>query len=207
MTLKPPESEEAWEECMSAFLDKEMPANDMIEFERMLEKYPLHAAQMERLRLASGLLREWKIDPQTPDPAFLRKVRGLSQSGGNITWRTWFGTLRLQPVLPAFLTGILAGILFMTLIYKESKSEAVYTPRIKVTASGTAISPAQAHMLLETEELRVKVLNELDQMNIGSAMEYYNELKKKYPESRALRDLYENRTLRLLQKGVRLASY
>ena len=209
MTWKTPESEEAWEECLSTYIDGEMSADDIIELERILETNPERSAQLEEICHTSCLLQEWEIDVPTPDPAFVQEACRLTEPKQDFKWKSWFKTLRMQSALPSFLIGIFVGIVFMTLASSGNTSDVLPTTTVERVISESAISPSQAEKLLgemEAEGLKTKVLNELKQQNADRALETFEELQEKYPESRALKDLNENRKLSLLRKRPELAS-
>lgn len=195
MTWKTPETEEAWEECLSAYVDGEMSSDDRTELENILKSDPKRATQLEDLKKTSSLLREWKIDAPLPDAAFISEVRNQAGQKRNSTLASWFRSFKVQHALPSFIIGVLVGILIVNQNV-EPAVESETKPEQKV--SEYSISSSQTDELLEevdAQALKGKILNELKHRNIATAFETYKELEAKYPESQALKSLNENRRL------------
>ena len=94
MTWKPPESEDAWLECLSAYLDGEMSVEDRRALEKVIETDPQRAEQLHALRQTSRLLEEWDVDAPEPQPAFLQQLdRTAEGAESNIRWRGEIGNM------------------------------------------------------------------------------------------------------------------
>lgn len=201
MIWKVPETEEAWEEYLSSYIDGELSPDDIPGLEDLLEKFPERAVQLKSLRSTSGFLKTWKIDAPVPDASFIREVRRQAGFKQEVNFFSWLRTLRLQTILPSFAVGLLAGIVMMSAFNKDSVPGNANTMALKHVAPEYTISQRQANELfaeVDAEGLKVKVLDELRKQNIDAALEAYKELKKKYPESRAFKELNENRKMRFL---------
>lgn len=199
MRWKKPKTEEAWEEYLSAYIDGELSRDEIIGLEDLLKKNPDRKAQMESLKSTSGFLKKWVIDAPMPDAAFIRNVRKQAWVKDKSTFLSWFKTLRLQTILPSFIVGLFVGVIFMSVYAKESKTYITDTMVSRHVSSEHTLSQRQAEELfkeVDAEGLKAKVLDELKNQNIDAALETYHKLKSKYPESRALRDLNENRKMR-----------
>ena len=199
MRWKKPETEEAWEEYLSAYIDGELSRDEIVGLEDLLKKIPERKAQLERLKSTSGFLKKWKIEAPVPDASFISEVRRQAGQKKEFTFLSWFRTLRFQTILPSFIVGLFVGVIFMSVYAKESKTYITDTMVSRHVSSEHTLSQRQAHELfkeVDAEGLKAKVLDELKNQNIDAALETYHKLKTKYPESRALRDLSEDRKLR-----------
>ena len=199
MTWKIPETEEAWEECLSAYLDGELSPDEITGLENLLKKNQERSDQLEKLKNTSGFLQKWEIDAPVPDASFIREVRRQSEIKKEVIFFSWFRTLRLQTILPSFAIGLLAGIVFMSVFNNNSIPENASTMVLKHVTPYYTISQRQANDLFaeaDAEGLKAKVLKKIKEQNISAALVLFKKLKKKYPDSQALRDLNRDRKLR-----------
>lgn len=207
---KRPESDEAWEEKLSAYLDDEMSEEERVEVERCLEEEPLRGEQLAALRETSGMLREWQVEPPRPDAEFVHQFRDVAANGRSRSWR---GLSWLRPVFPAFAAGLAVGVMGMAALRGENapapRESAPPVGIVEPRPVNATISPAQADGLLiemEAEGLKASVLEEIGKYNAAQALKAFEELEQNYPQSIALRDLTEDRRFRRLSERMQLAS-
>lgn len=204
MTWKIPETEEAWEEYLSAYMDGELSGEEKCKLEELLKSNPDQAARLEELRKTSGFLQEWEIDTPVPEATFIREIRNQAAPEENFNLISWLRSFKLQRVVPSFLAGMVVGILTITFMNRDDRTIILYKPEPEYVTSKYSISPNQADVLLTevyAEGLKEKMLDELKQQNIKEALEVYKTLKAKYPDSQVLKELSKNRKLRFLQAG------
>ena len=204
MNWKKPETENEWEEYLSAYMDGELSPDEKSGLEELLESNPEQAARLEKLKKTSRFLQEWEIDTPVPGAAFIREIRSQASPEENFSLISCFRQFKLQRAVPSFLAGMVVGILAITFINRDSGTVIFYKAEPEYVTSKYSISPAQADKLLTevyAEGLKERMLNELKQQNIEAAFEVYKTLKEKYPDSQALEALNKIRELRFLQAG------
>lgn len=154
MTWKPPESEEAWLECLSAYLDGEMEPDAERAIERVLEIDPRRAEQFRALQHTSHLLQEWDVEAPEPIPAFERQSRQILGESRRSTFQNLyeqffsFPSFRWGFQAAVFLLGVLTGV-FGTSLFQHATSSPGRTARQTYpTAVHVFVSPNQAENLL-----------------------------------------------------------
>jgi len=221
MTWKPPETEAGWQECLSAYLDDELGAEEARTLEVWLASDARRAEQLEALRGLSRVLREWSLEAPAPDPAHLRELRqALAERGPRRAWAWaawpdfsgWRPRWAFQTAI--FLLGVLVGVAGPRMIARPG---ALSAPAGRAVASaapapreelGLAISPRQSEQLareVRAGGLRDAVMQGLDKQDWQTAREALDKLRQQYPDSQALRELKKDPSLRRLENQWAMA--
>jgi len=220
MTWKPPENEEAWQECLSAYLDGEVPDEERRSLEQYLLRDARRAAQLEELQRLSGVLSEWKIPAPEPDPLFENKIRArvlkntsrekYSSLNIIIPWK-----LRWAAHAAIFLLGVMIGGLIMSLVLMNiTKESRAFLPQGKPPApshiqaafpetSLANISPSQADALLReisAAQLKEKMMGQIKRQNWDQAALLYKSLSDQYRDTKVFKDLQNDKYLETMKK-------
>lgn len=217
MTWKAPTSEEAWQECLSAYLDGEIPDEDRRALEEHLEHDDARTGQLEEMRRLSNLLQEWQVEAPEPQPAFVRAMRDVLETKAASGVRAWFAGLFAPGPRPRwraamFLAGVFAGV-FSTLFIQERirrPESTLFTepPRQPVTqviirpdVVQLTISPNQADDLLRevaAANLRARILEQIDKKDMAGALAAYQTISERYSDTIVFQELEQNNQLRRL---------
>jgi len=220
MTWKPPENEKAWQECLSAYLDGEMPPEERRELEQYLQKDAGRAAQLEELQRLSGVLSEWGITAPEPDPAFENKIR--THVTQNTSRAKYFS---LNIIIPwkfrwaahaaIFLLGVLVGALFMSIflmnLMKESGSFSPpgnihaqrQVPAAPPETSLAIISSSQADALLReisAAQLKDQLMEQIGRKNWDQASSLYRSLSDRYRDTKVFKELENDKYLETMKR-------
>lgn len=201
MTWKIPETEEEWEECLSAYMDGELSPDEKTEMEKTLKKNPDRFVQLEIMKKTSGFLKKWEIKAPLPDTSFIRELRNQAEPEKSFKIFAWLKNMRFRTILPSFAVGLFAGIFFMSVFNSNSTSQNYVVTASKYTEPEYKLSQRQTNELFSemgAEMLKVKMLDELNKRNIEAALKTYKKLENKHPESSALKELKGNRKLRFI---------
>jgi anti-sigma factor RsiW len=203
-----PETEEAWQECLSAYLDGELPAAERRALEQRLAADPERARQLAALRGVSDLLCQWEAP--APDAAFEYALREVVVAGGAPARRTSHdrrfapAPLRWRFGLALFWAGVFVGALGVQ--WTRRPPVPPPPPRqlaAQATTSVLALSADQSrriHREVEADALKQRFLRALDERQWARARDLADELTRAYPESDALRELHANPALRRLKE-------
>jgi anti-sigma factor RsiW len=224
MNRKRPQTEEAWTELLSAYLDGELEADERRALESWLAEEPARARQMEELRRVGGLLQEWTVEAPEPDPALVRALiapparRRRPEAGKWGAAMFWF--LRVPGLAHAaiFLLGMLVGIGAMQarqrtheISLAPARAEApAQTPEREsqvaaLAGPGESIPPGQADRIwreVQAGNLKNRVMTRMNQGDFREAVKAWRELNEKYPDSGALRQLRERPAVRQLAQQL-----
>ncbi len=220
MSWKPPENEEAWQECLSAYLDGEMPDEERRNLEQYLRNDARRASQLSELQRLSGILSEWEIPAPEPSPVFENKIRTHVSKN---TSRAKYSSLNI--IIPwklrwavhaaIFLLGALVGGLVMSLaLMNIMKQSAEFIPpekrpapqRIQAASPETSlatISPSQADALLReisAAQLKEKMVGQIKRQNWDQAALLYKSLSNQYGETKVFKDLPNDKYLETMKK-------
>lgn len=162
MSWKPPTTESAWEECLSAYADGELDADTKAALEVHLQQDAKRAQQLDAIRKATAVLQSWTVNPPRMDPAFRESLNQREmQSGVSQARSRWRGALRLAAV---FAMGVVAGMLMMN----GTRPMTIESPVARVEeklpeAREPVITPSQADaVFLEVEAAALSRRIELD---------------------------------------------
>jgi anti-sigma factor RsiW len=224
MNWMPPETEEGWQECLSAYLDGELEPEERRALEAHLAADPRRNEQLQSLRGLSRVLGEWSVEAPAPDPKHLRELCGaleerVERRPGGWSWLSsltgWGPRWAFQAAI--FLLGVLAGIVGPRLIGHPSGMgqppagrEIASAPIARNEGAGlnAAISPDQADQLareVKANGLRDSVIQGLDKNDWQTARQAFETLRRQYPDSGALRELEKNESLRWIKKQLVVA--
>ena len=214
MNWRIPENDEQWTECLSAYMDGEIPDEERSELEEHLRTDDERARQLDELRVTSDSLKEWEVSVPEPTPEFVRKMNSLLEKRDRAS-RPNPGRLlsirRLQPVV--FSLGIFCGIIG-TLAYERRNDEPVIpetrveTPRIqRKSESVPAMSADTDAMLREVAAagLRNQVIEQIEKEDWEEASSVYDELVERYGDTSTVRDFQEERNIRFLRARFNVA--
>ncbi len=215
MSWKPPDSEQAWLECLSAYLDYEINDEGRRALEQVLETDPRRAEQLRALRETARLLQEWEVGAPEPQPGFLQQLDRIAEdeSAGCLArfHDGWFRKMsfRWQFQAALFALGVLTGILgtIMVLGGRSAQSGALAPVQAQGTthlaASRQAISPSQAEDLLRegaANGIKAEVVREIRRRNWETAALAYEKLLIEYADTSVVANLERDREVRLLKK-------
>ena len=204
MSWKPPESEVAWDEALSAYLDGELSDQERRGVEKALEKDARLSARLETYRSLSGLLRESRVEAAEPDGAFVREWKGVYEEGRRpVPARrpmahvrpVWFRALSYAAIL---CIGIFLGAFADDLAKDRQIAAPKETPTpsspmtIRVVSATPAISPRQAANLIrenEAENLKNEVLKNIKRSEWKGAWAAGWKLGKEYSDTLNMDDL------------------
>ena len=215
MIWKPPETEEAWQECLSAYLDGEMTLEEKNALENHLLKNPARAEQLEELRKLDSLLPQWGIEVQPPDKTFEEHLLATGRRGRSrevdsprhilTPWKLNWGFHAA-----VFLAGVFVGGMIMSMFIKtgEAPSRAESHPQILATSipaekTSSIISDSQAEVLLKeisASQIKDKMMDEVRKSNWEQATALYKSLKEQYPDTKACKDLENDKYLGTIKK-------
>ncbi|HIJ74304.1 MAG TPA: hypothetical protein HPP83_09410, partial [Candidatus Hydrogenedentes bacterium] len=213
---KPPESEDAWAECLSAYLDGELSPEERQGLERRLELEPARAVQLRGLKAMSEALRLWHIEAPEADPAFVGQCeRVLADREQVLTAQTercrpFFSRFRWQAQAALFLLGALTGITGTLLCVWARGGQPAQHPAafsrvlVQPVIVMSAVSPQQAQGLFRevaAEDLKRAMLDNLHAARWDAALETYETLRTEYGDTAAAREMGLDPTLRRLKKG------
>jgi len=215
MSWKPPESEDAWNECLSAYLDGELSAEECEAVEVHLEADPARTAQLRALEAASEALRLWQIEAPKVDPAIVRQCECVvaerervlaPQTAGHSRLLTRF---RWQLQAALFLLGALTGINGTLLCVWARDGQPAPLPaaapraHVQPVVVMSAISPQQAQELLReiaAEGLKRAVLDNIRAMRWDAALETYETLRTEYGDTVVAREIALEPKVKRLEK-------
>jgi len=211
MTWKPPESEEAWQECLTAYLDGEMEPDERHALELYLERDIDRAKQLHEMRRLSDVMQEWRVDAPAPTPAFARRIEKFQEEEAGRARQSWFGRCfagaRFRWVFhtAVFLVGVLTGVLGRPLMHRAGLSAETNEPLPLVPAAVTrpeavniAISPAQANGLLrevQAGNLRERVIGQMRNGNWEEARATYKSLRDAFSDTLVFQELQKDTRL------------
>jgi len=213
----PPETEEAWQECLSAYLDDELADEERRALEDHLSRDEARAAQLETLRRASGLLRAWQVEAPEPDPSFRRNLektlgeRTRIESVPEHKKRSAGAFLRLALRAALFAAGVLTGVAGTLLIGErpDSRRQEIAqvltpsSPTVEIVAENLSIAPSQAERLLRAMQangMKAQVVKELQEENWTSALGTAWELYRKHGDELSPQDFPREELRRLMEK-------
>jgi anti-sigma factor RsiW len=220
MTWKPPETEEAWQECLSAYLDGEMKPDERRALEQYLEKDTDRARQLQEMRRLAHVLQEWRVEAPEPRPQFVREIEKVLKQETGSTWkgrlRDLFAAARLRWQFQAavFVVGVLLGA-FGAVVIRGAGFSAKGTKSLsqaplavnRPDMMSVTISPVQADGLLRevlAGNLKERVLDEIRNGNSEKALATYQALQESFSDTLVFRELEKDR--RLLESKKLLAS-
>lgn len=218
MTWKPPKTEEDWQECLSAYLDDELAPEARRGLEACLDANPRRAEQLKSLRGLSQLLREWTVEVPAPKPDPLRELCGALEGRGTrrdegravrAPFAGWGLRWALGTVGTAlFLAGVLVGVMGPRLLGRVGAPGPLGGAQPAITAAAPrsegleiAMSPGQAEQLareVKAAGLKDTVIRGLDKQDWRMAQEAFETLRRRYPDSQALRELQKDESLQKL---------
>ena len=188
MAWKPPATEAEWSECLTAYLDGELPPDEAQALEEALRSDPRRARQLVSLRSVGSLLEAWDV----PEPAAAcRPLQNATQAPVGSRRRLQWG---FQAAL--FLLGLMIGAngaLFYAWSHPRVETANVSAPVAPAQATQpafvvTAISPAQAEDLLRevaAAGLKDEVTNHLREREWDKALAAYEKLMTQYGKTTA----------------------
>lgn len=215
MNWKPPESEDAWQECLSAYLDGEMKQDEKTALELYLLKNPERAEQLEELGKLVSLLPQWEIEIPPPDETFEEKLLAMVQRGNNqgkVPSRHFFAHRKLNWGFQAavFLVGVCLGAILMNMIGKTGEAPSIHethpqtmVQKIPAEKTSTIISDSQAEVLLReigAAQLKDNLMDEIKKNNWKQASALYKSLREQYRDTKAWKDLENDKYLGTVKK-------
>ena len=215
MNWRPPETEDAWLECLSAYMDGELPPEEHQAVEEYLQKDAVRRKQLRMLAATSDLLREWDVPASEPTPAFIGKfVQNLEESNQSILERFTQKLFRfpsfgrwLQPVAFLFV-GILLGGLGMNLYLLPSAEREARQDSPHPTTVNIMVSPSQAENLLKevaASRMADELMDDLKDGNWKDARMMYENLTEQYPDTLAVQQLEKKQSVRAFKDKQPLA--
>ncbi|MBN1900162.1 PD40 domain-containing protein [Candidatus Sumerlaeota bacterium] len=201
MNWKPPDTEEKWRECLSAYLDGEMKPEEKNVFERFLQENPERLKQLAELRKLDALLPQWEIDTPSPDKVFEEKILPVIQRENarekDFTPRTFFPwDLRWAFQTAIFLLGVFIGGAIMSMIGRTGRTtshvqtqQQIEMKNVSAEKSSAIISDSQAEALLNqitAEQLKDQLSEQIKRQNWEQASSLYKSLREQYRDTQAL---------------------
>ena len=193
MNWRLPESEEAWNECLSAYVDGELDSADQRAVEEVLRQEPRRREQAEALRKTSGILRAWKVEAPDPDPVFAGRLEAMETRRRERSGWNPFVPPRWAFQSALFLLGLFCGIGLAVAYVEWSGNDPTQTPvragkdGSALAQSGPALSAQQAEALfqeLEAENLVRKAQDALRRGQYEQAEALYRTLGEQYAGTR-----------------------
>lgn len=215
MIWKPPETEQEWQECLSAYLDGELSTDEKTALENHLKNNPERTEQLAELRKLGSLLPQWEMQIPQPDKAFQEKLLATMQrpkSWKEIFPRSIVLSWKLRLVLHAavFLLGICVGAILMNMIGKTGEGFSIHKTPSKTTLQSIPaektpgiISDSQAKALLkeiDAEQLKEKMMDQIKRQNWDQASTIYKSLREQYSDTKAWKDLENEKSLGTVKK-------
>ncbi|MBN2312018.1 MAG: hypothetical protein JXR94_23775 [Candidatus Hydrogenedentes bacterium] len=211
MMWHPPDTEQAWAECLSAYVDGELPPDAASALEAFLDAHPARARQVEALRETSRLLAEWQVPALAPDAGFAERLEAEATRGGRLA-RAFAGlrTLGRWPrTAAAFAAGLLVGV-FATLGVQGGPDPAAGHVAVAPVPPGTmlvsqpAISPGQAEELLRevtAQGVALTLVEQIRSRDWTAALATYQDLVANYADTAVAGKLEGNGEVRLLKQA------
>lgn len=201
MNWKSPETETAWSEALSAYLDGELPPGEARALELWLDGDPVRARQLEELRRLSEELQAWAAPGAEPDPEWLAGLGDAPGESGAERTAARFRTTWLR-YAAVFLLGAAVGASALHWA-GEAKNGINATDGIDFVhqahpsySSVSAISPRQADAIMREADagaLRLRFEEQMRSGDFSGASESFETLNALYPGSRALNELQTKR--------------
>lgn len=203
MTWNKPNTEDEWNEWISAYIDGELNDEDRRALESALAADSKHAEQVAAWRAMSVALEEWRVEEAPPRPAFLhaldkagtRPRRRQRRPADFLKWRR----LGFQGAL--FLLGAVCGVAVTLAVVhpanpgRDSEPEtARVTEDIALASSRPTISAGQAERLLqevEAQKLKAQALDALRQGRRSDAERFYQRLSDQFSDTETMHELGE----------------
>jgi anti-sigma factor RsiW len=211
MSWKPPESEEAWQECLTAYLDGEMEPDDCHALELYLEKDSDRAKQLHEMRRLSDVMQEWRVEAPEPNLSFIREIEKVQEKETGRVRTTRFASLfagarfRWAFHTAVFLVGVLTGVLGGPLMQRAGVSAKPNEPLslapatvIRPEVVNIAISPTQADGLLrevQAGNLRERVISQMKNGNWEEARATYKSLRDAFSDTLVFQELQKDTRL------------
>jgi len=216
MNWKPPESENEWAECLSAYLDGELPVEERRAVESHIESNPERATQLAELERTMAALREWDVDAPEPPQALWSHIEDVEREIG---WRekprprgTAFPVRSLPWLLTAavFLIGIFSGVLGTLLVLGPETPDITLPPQahpgedeMVLAETSPSISANQAEDLFrEVTATGIKddLVSKIRRRDWKGAWAVYKRLVRDYHDTTAVARLDEDRDVRFFKK-------
>ena len=211
MSWKPPESEKAWQEYLTAYLDGELEPDERRAFEQYLETDGDRAKQLQEMRRLSDVLQEWRVEVPEPNPSLAREVEKILKRETGGARKSWFGSfsegLKVRWAFQAavFLVGVLTGVLGGPLVQRAgfpAKPGETIPPApptvIQTEVVNITISPAQANGLLrevQAGNLKERVISQMRSGNWEEARAAYKSLRDTFSDTLVFRELQKDSRL------------
>lgn len=201
MTWNKPNTEDDWNEWISAYIDGELNDQDRRALESALAANPKRAEQVAAWRAMSVALEEWRVEEEPPTPAFLYALEKVERQprrkerrpAAGLGWRR----LGFQGAL--FLLGAVCGIAVTLAVVhpanpeKDSDSEtALVAEDIALASSRPTISAGQAERLLqevEAQKLKAQAIDAVRQGRRADAERLYQRLSEQFSGTETMHDL------------------
>ncbi len=199
MNWNPPDAESGWAECLSAYLDGELPPEEGRALDRYLASNPKRAAQLASLRQTEGWLSDWDIPEPVRDETFLDRLDDAARAARQParTARRFSGW-RWQWQAAMFVLGTVVGI-GGTLAYVDggapapnTSSPANLTPAAESSEPVPGISAEQAEGLFQemaAVSLKERCLRLVRRRRWQEASAAYDSLKRNYPGTTAAQEV------------------
>ncbi len=201
-----PDSEEAWGECLSAYVDGETSPEELAAIEAHLQTNPVRAGQVRELRSLSAALHEWDVDvPAESSPRTLDFAVGARRPDRAIRRiRAW------QLAAAVFIVGVSVGTAGTLFVQRATAPEIVSVQhedsagRILAQAP-PAITPDQAETLLrelDAENVKTTLRKQIRERNWTGAASTYRELTTAYADTAAATTLDKDTTVQRFTKAA-----
>jgi len=213
MTWTPPQSENEWLECLSAWQDGEMAPDERRSLEEFLESNPLRKAQLQALIAVSNSLQDWKVEDPEPSPAFVRRLKkafpGKNRLGDSIRRSSGLSVPSWAFQFAFFLLGALVGAFAMSLLPLDWKSTS------HILSSNVSSQPGVVNIFYRSDQaedllrevaagnLKDDLLRNVQNKQWKKAISLYNTLLEKYADTTAARQVVENKDVSPLKELLR----
>jgi hypothetical protein len=204
MSWKQPQSEQEWQECLSAYLDGEMTEAEKRGFSEYLKKNPARNEELRQLEELRDTLGEWKIDHPDAERAFDKITAQLDESSSvhdKIPTRGNFNILFQRWVLRAaiFTVGVLTGILIMSKSHQENPMNVEYPttrvqsafPRQSAHVHDMGLSSEQVDSLMRevaAETLITQIREDIRKRHFNDATRALEQLYARYSTTHAVKE-------------------
>ncbi|GMW01876.1 MAG: hypothetical protein AMXMBFR84_30120 [Candidatus Hydrogenedentota bacterium] len=195
MSWMPPQTEEGWNEVLSAYVDGELSFEETAGLEGYLATDTVRQNQVRELRKVSAVMSEWQAPDIRPPEAVLGKRRS--------TWRRF----QWGQLAAGFAAGIAVGLFAASPSRDAVIPASPPVPAAITSSSDVAMSRDRADRLVResaAEALHGQIVQLLADRKIDQAEARLALLQREYPDTRAGGDTGLIRMLDQVRERVRL---
>lgn len=210
MAWKIPQTEEAWSECLSAYLDGEMDEDERMELDAYLQTDPERSRQLEEYRQTSASLQGWMVDVPEPGAAFMRQLKKMEREKREPFWKRYlYPNMNWVPFSVGVVTGVFALLIAQSPFQGSPRLDSSSTDPMGKSQPvyNIFISQNQAETLMgevTATGLSTQLKNQLRNNQWSDAAATYQVLFKNYSETKAFLELKSVPTVQtFVQKYVK----